>query len=96
MIAKSIGAWMLLFLTILNDSPWYHSAKLFHIARIDSSIWTHKVLMNVYVGKHLIVAISWVQLPVESDDFMNASAETGETVEQQHLDASGQLVFFLD
>ena len=32
-----------------------HSTELFHIARIDSSIRTHKVLMNVNVGKQLIV-----------------------------------------
>lgn len=39
------------------------STELFHIARIDSSIRTHKVLVNVIVRKHLIVAIP--QLPVE-------------------------------
>ena len=31
------------------------STELFDIARIDSSIRTHKVLVNVNVGKHLIV-----------------------------------------
>jgi hypothetical protein len=43
----------------------YHSTELFHIAQIDSSIQTHKFLVNVNVGnlKHLIVAIP--QLPVE-------------------------------
>jgi hypothetical protein len=41
----------------------HHSTELFHIARIDSSIWTHKVLVNVNVGKHLVVAIP--QLAVE-------------------------------
>jgi hypothetical protein len=40
-----------------------HSAELFHIAQIDSSISTHKVLVNVNVGKNLIVAKP--QLPVE-------------------------------
>ena len=33
----------------------YHSTELFNIARIDSGIQTHKVLVNVNVGKHLIV-----------------------------------------
>ena len=40
-----------------------HGAELFHIARIDRSIRTHKVLMDVNVGKNLIVAKP--QLPVE-------------------------------
>ena len=40
-----------------------HSAELFHIARIDSSIRAHKFLVNVNVGKNLIVAKP--QLPVE-------------------------------
>jgi len=40
-----------------------HSTELFHIARIDSSIRSHKVLVNVNVGKYLIVAKP--QLPVE-------------------------------
>ena len=40
-----------------------HSTELFHIARIDSSIRTHKILVNVNLGKHLIVAKP--QLPVE-------------------------------
>ena len=44
----------------------YHGTELFHIARIDSSIRTHKLLINVNVGKHLVVAIP--QLPVELFD----------------------------
>ena len=40
-----------------------HSTELFHIARIDNSIRTHKVLMDVNLGKNLIVAKP--QLPVE-------------------------------
>ena len=40
-----------------------HSTKPFHIVRIDSNIWTHKVLVNVNDGKHLIVA--GPQLPVK-------------------------------
>ena len=39
---------------------------MLHIARIDSSIRTHKLLINVNVGKHLVVAIP--QLPVELFD----------------------------
>jgi hypothetical protein len=41
----------------------HHRTELFHIARIDSSIRTHKVLVNVNVGKNLIVAMP--QLPVK-------------------------------
>ena len=40
-----------------------HSTELFHIVRIDSSIRTHKLLVDVNVGKHLIVTKP--QLPVE-------------------------------
>ena len=40
-----------------------HSTELLHISRIDNSIRTHEVLMNVNVWKNLIVAKP--QLPVE-------------------------------
>ena len=40
-----------------------HSTELLHIARIDNSIRTHKVLMNVNIGKRLIVIK--LPLPVE-------------------------------
>ena len=61
-MAKSIGARTLSSLATLKDSPC-HSTKLFYIARINSSIWTHEVLVNVNVWKNLIVAKP--QLPVE-------------------------------
>jgi hypothetical protein len=60
---KPIGAWTLSFLATLNDSPRFPATALNHIARIDSSIRTHKVLANANVGKSLTVAKP--QLPVE-------------------------------
>jgi hypothetical protein len=64
-MAKSIDAWMWSFLTILKDSSIsHHGTELFHVTQVDRSLRTHKPLVNVNVGKHLIVAIP--QLPVKN------------------------------
>jgi hypothetical protein len=80
--------------------------ELFHVARINGNLGTHKILANVNLGKLLIVALP--QLPVKpfnalipaSDNFMKGGIGTGVTMERQSFDAlqtkSGRSALFLD
>jgi hypothetical protein len=64
----------------------HYGTELFHVARFDSNLRTHKVLMNINFAKFLIVAIP--QLPVKpfnafitaSGDFVNGCEALGRTV----------------
>jgi hypothetical protein len=67
-MAKSIGAWTMSFLATLKDSPRFpataqNCSTSLELIGNDSSIRTHKVLVNVNVGKNVIVTKP--QLPVE-------------------------------
>ena len=64
----------------------HYGTELFHVARIDSNLWTHKIFMNINVRKFPIVAIP--QLPVKSfnafimasGDFVNGCEALGRAV----------------
>ena len=58
-----------------------HSTELLHIAQTDNSIQTHKVLMNVNIGKHLIVTKP--QLPAQAIDYFCMTADANDELPPQ-------------